>query len=981
MNPTVLQSPTNVSIINQTYAMNTPGLISPAPTMVNQQLAACQQIVANPQVMASQQVATIQPSQQVATIQPSQQVATIQPSQQVATIQPSQQVATIQPSQQVATIHPPGYQGIIQMANPQQSLVQVQQPSQVFVQPNPVIVDPFGQQVQLQSTPMIGMQGQPTLQSQQMITPPDQNLLNTNQLYQTMGPMAQQSMFTGNIGISHSQTMLPAVNQPVSLTLGGQVQSFQSQGQIIPQPQLISRAPVQQITTSALVSITTSTPKSTQNTLVRIFVDGKPVAITTDPSVLQDPNKLMSKITTTKLQSGTYSVSVNAHKVKETNQGNQATVTLATASTDIISSSLNQIAKTLESTPTNVKTVYPIYTMTKNTNIPGGGNPAACVNGPISNMQLRSTLSKSSFSKGISGLLSHRHVRPNTPTVVSSAVGIPTLMQPSKMSSFTQATTAVPSSSFIQPVTKSLPKVSILGRPRASFRPAIQPSSHTVLTPGGQSVLKLPAEFQARSLSFSSEQSLNTRNMIKKRLNSDKSESDAPAAKKAFLSVDIKQPAVKPHILKSILNKLSQDSNGSSRPTIIKKTTGTNGVNTANTFRKKMLIKIKQKKKGTVPVSLTEGEKQPRKSALNPRSIGLPHNSGGSSHPLIHPQKEGACLPQPAVEEEVEDTPLSQFQFEQQKQQEEKARKSGPRFLFEINSDDGFSCTGNTMQEAWQQVTEKVQDIRTSAHMKHLSYTNINGASMFGVSHPAAIYLIEQLFGAHNCRNYRFKYHNYDQKAYEEEPPENASGCIRAEPFKARKPFDIFNFLMSQYRRMPELDSTSADGVEMYHKSSRRATSMDLPMAMRFRKLKEHSREAVGVYRSTIHGRGLFCKRNIDPGEMVIEYSGEVIRGTLTDKREKYYESKGIGCYMFRIDDDDVIDATLHGSPARFINHSCEPNCYSKVIQVDGKKHIVIFALTAIKRGEELTYDYKFPIEEVKIPCTCNSKRCRGYLN
>lgn len=59
-------------------------------------------------------------------------------------------------------------------------------------------------------------------------------------------------------------------------------------------------------------------------------------------------------------------------------------------------------------------------------------------------------------------------------------------------------------------------------------------------------------------------------------------------------------------------------------------------------------------------------------------------------------------------------------------------------------------------------------------------------------------------------------------------------------------------------------------------------------------------------------------------GEMVIEYAGELIRATLTDKREKYYESKGIGCYMFRIDDNFVVDATMRGNAARFINHSCD---------------------------------------------------------
>lgn len=54
---------------------------------------------------------------------------------------------------------------------------------------------------------------------------------------------------------------------------------------------------------------------------------------------------------------------------------------------------------------------------------------------------------------------------------------------------------------------------------------------------------------------------------------------------------------------------------------------------------------------------------------------------------------------------------------------------------------------------------------------------------------------------------------------------------------------------------------------------------------------------------------------------------------------------QGIGCYMFRIDKDEVVDATMAGNEARFINHSCEPNCYSKIITVDNKKKIMIFAL------------------------------------
>ena len=98
----------------------------------------------------------------------------------------------------------------------------------------------------------------------------------------------------------------------------------------------------------------------------------------------------------------------------------------------------------------------------------------------------------------------------------------------------------------------------------------------------------------------------------------------------------------------------------------------------------------------------------------------------------------------------------------------------------------------------------------------------------------------------------------------------------------------------------------------------------------------------------------------------MIEYAGELIRAMLTDKREKFYESRGIGCYMFKIDDDIVVDATLRGNAARFINHSCDPNCYSKIVDIFGKKHIIIFANRKIIPGEELTYDYKFPIDRLR---------------
>ncbi|XP_029695127.1 histone-lysine N-methyltransferase 2B isoform X3 [Takifugu rubripes] len=308
-------------------------------------------------------------------------------------------------------------------------------------------------------------------------------------------------------------------------------------------------------------------------------------------------------------------------------------------------------------------------------------------------------------------------------------------------------------------------------------------------------------------------------------------------------------------------------------------------------------------------------------------------------------------------------------------------KRDQPHLRFEISSDDGFSVESDSIEVAWKAVIDGVQEARALARLRPLTCHGMTGAYMLGLVHDAVVYLLEQLQGAHRCQRHIFRF--FKQFSQEDDLPVNPSGCARSEMYLRKSTFDIFNFLASQHRQLPDIGPYDDEEDEVLLKSTRRATSLELPMAMRFRHLEKTSKEAVGVYRSAIHGRGLFCKRNIEAGEMVIEYAGIVIRSVLTDKREKYYDSKGIGCYMFRIDDFDVVDATMHGNAARFINHSCEPNCYSRVINVEGRKHIVIFALRKIYRGEELTYDYKFPIEDAsnKLNCNCGARRCRRFLN
>ncbi|KAK8110593.1 histone-lysine N-methyltransferase- H3 lysine-4 specific [Apiospora kogelbergensis] len=153
---------------------------------------------------------------------------------------------------------------------------------------------------------------------------------------------------------------------------------------------------------------------------------------------------------------------------------------------------------------------------------------------------------------------------------------------------------------------------------------------------------------------------------------------------------------------------------------------------------------------------------------------------------------------------------------------------------------------------------------------------------------------------------------------------------------------------------------------------------------LRFNQLKKR-KKPVKFARSAIHNWGLYTMENINKDDMIIEYVGEEVRQQVAELRENRYLKSGIGSsYLFRIDDNTVIDATKKGGIARFINHSCMPNCTAKIIKVEGTKRIVIYALRDIAQNEELTYDYKFEREIGsldRIPCLCGTAACKGFLN
>lgn len=134
---------------------------------------------------------------------------------------------------------------------------------------------------------------------------------------------------------------------------------------------------------------------------------------------------------------------------------------------------------------------------------------------------------------------------------------------------------------------------------------------------------------------------------------------------------------------------------------------------------------------------------------------------------------------------------------------------------------------------------------------------------------------------------------------------------------------------------------------------------------------------------SKIHGRGVFAATDIHKGARIIEYKGKRISYKLACKLYPDVDGKPTHTFLFEIDDDTVIDAAQGGNAARWINHSCEPNC--EAVDEDGR--IYIEATRKIKAGEELGYNYGITLDEKhtkaekkRWPCYCGKKTCRGTL-
>lgn len=145
----------------------------------------------------------------------------------------------------------------------------------------------------------------------------------------------------------------------------------------------------------------------------------------------------------------------------------------------------------------------------------------------------------------------------------------------------------------------------------------------------------------------------------------------------------------------------------------------------------------------------------------------------------------------------------------------------------------------------------------------------------------------------------------------------------------------------------------------------------------------EKKRRRIVVRNSSIHGRGVFALRRIPKGTRIIEYKGKLITDKEADRRYSRVHAHSPHTMLFSLEGGWVIDATRRGNSARWINHSCAPNCD---IEEEGRR-IFIESRRDIHPGDELTYDYNLQIGEKHTKaakrehaCFCRARRCRGTM-
>ena len=147
--------------------------------------------------------------------------------------------------------------------------------------------------------------------------------------------------------------------------------------------------------------------------------------------------------------------------------------------------------------------------------------------------------------------------------------------------------------------------------------------------------------------------------------------------------------------------------------------------------------------------------------------------------------------------------------------------------------------------------------------------------------------------------------------------------------------------------------------------------------------MKPATPKHVVIRQSKIHNRGVFAKKDIPKGTRIIEYVGDKITKAESDRRadiplQKNEKDNNHGAvYIFQLNKRYDIDGYVPYNTARFINHSCNPNCETDII----RGHIWIIANKDIKKGEELSYNYNYDWDDYEDHvCHCGAENCIGYI-
>ncbi|KAM3929077.1 histone-lysine N-methyltransferase 2C isoform 7-T7 [Leptodactylus fuscus] len=303
-----------------------------------------------------------------------------------------------------------------------------------------------------------------------------------------------------------------------------------------------------------------------------------------------------------------------------------------------------------------------------------------------------------------------------------------------------------------------------------------------------------------------------------------------------------------------------------------------------------------------------------------------------------------------------------------------------PLFVIRVNEQghEDLVLTDSTPKGVWDKILEPVANCRKGSEILRLFPVYLKGEDLYGLTVSAVARIAESLPGVEACENYTFR---YGRNPLMELPLAiNPSGCARSEP---KMNNHVKRFVLRPHTLNSTSTSKSFQSTVTGELNAPYSKQFVHSKSSQYRKMKTEWKSNVYLARSRIQGLGLYAARDIEKHTMVIEYIGTIIRNEVANRKEKLYESQNRGVYMFRIDNEHVIDATLTGGPARYINHSCAPNCVAEVVTFEKGHKIIISSNRRIQKGEELCYDYKFDFEDDqhKIPCHCGAVNCRKWMN